>query len=55
MKRLLVFATVIALSLVASGLLAQTNPQVGTWKLNPAKSKYVTEQAVSFTALHDQL
>jgi hypothetical protein len=40
MKRLLVFATVVALSLVTSGLLlAQSNPNVGTWKLNPAKSK----------------
>ena len=41
MKRLIVFATVFALSLVASGLLlAQSNPQVGTWKLNLAKSKF---------------
>jgi len=40
MKRFLVFATVFALSLVASGvLLAQSNPLVGTWKLNPGKSK----------------
>ena len=40
MKRLLVFATVVALTLVASGLLlAQSNPNVGTWKLNSAKSK----------------
>jgi hypothetical protein len=42
MKRLLVFAVVVALSLVGSGLLlAQSNPDVGTWKLNIAKSKYV--------------
>lgn len=42
MKRLLVFAVVVALSLVAfSGLLlAQSNPRVGTWKLNLAKSKF---------------
>jgi hypothetical protein len=40
MKRLLVFAVVAVLSLVASGLLAQSNPQVGTWKLNVAKSKF---------------
>ena len=40
MKRLLVFAVVVALSLVGSGLLlAQSNPDVGTWKLNIAKSK----------------
>jgi hypothetical protein len=46
MKRLLLFGTVISLSLVTLGLLlAQSNPQVGTWKLNPAKSKYVNEQA----------
>jgi hypothetical protein len=39
MKR--VFA-VIAMALVASGsLLAQSDPFVGTWKLNVAKSKYV--------------
>jgi hypothetical protein len=46
MKRLLVLTTVIALSLVASGpLLAQSNPHVGTWNLNIAKSKYVNEEA----------
>jgi hypothetical protein len=43
MKRLLVFAAVVALSLVASGvLLAQSNPFVGTWKLNLAKSKFMS-------------
>jgi len=42
MERLLVFAMVVALSLVASGLLlAQSDTDVGTWKLNVAKSKYV--------------
>lgn len=46
MKRFFVFATVAALSLVASGLLlAQTNSALGTWKLNVAKSKYVNTQA----------
>jgi hypothetical protein len=45
-KRILVFATVVALSLVTSGLLlAQSNPEIGTWKLNVAKSKYVGMQA----------
>jgi hypothetical protein len=40
-KRLLLFATVVALSLVTSGaLLAQSNPQIGTWKLNVAKSNF---------------
>ena len=46
MKRLSIFGTVISLSLVALGLLlAQGNPQVGTWKLNLEKSKYVAAQA----------
>jgi len=46
MKRLLALATVVTLSLVGSGLLlAQGNPFVGTWKLNVAKSKYVTAPA----------
>jgi hypothetical protein len=41
MKRLLVFATVFALCLVTSGaLLAQNSSFIGTWKLNPAKSKF---------------
>jgi hypothetical protein len=41
LKRFLVFAAVVALSLVASDvLLAQSNPFVGTWKLNLAKSKF---------------
>jgi hypothetical protein len=46
MKRNFVFLNllnIIALSLVATGiLLAQTSPQVGAWKLNVEKSKYVT-------------
>jgi hypothetical protein len=42
MKRLLVFAAVV-MAVMASGLLlAQSNPFVGTWKLNPAKSKYTS-------------
>jgi len=41
MTRFLVFAAVVALSLVASHvLLAQSNPLLGTWKLNVAKSKF---------------
>ncbi|MFY9530068.1 MAG: hypothetical protein WBC04_07065 [Candidatus Acidiferrales bacterium] len=41
MKRLFTIVTVVVLSLAASGLLlAQSNPTVGTWKLNLAKSKY---------------
>jgi hypothetical protein len=40
MKRIFVFCTV-ALSLVTSGLLlAQSNPSIGTWQMNVAKSKY---------------
>jgi hypothetical protein len=43
MKRLLVFATVVVTTVVASGmLLAQSNPFIGTWKLNPAKSKFTS-------------
>jgi hypothetical protein len=46
MKRVLVLAAVVALSLVTSGvLLAQSSPLVGTWKLNLAKSKYVNAPA----------
>ena len=40
MKRFLLFATVAVLAALVSGLLfAQSNPAVGTWKLNLAKSK----------------
>jgi hypothetical protein len=46
MKRLLTLGTVVVLALVSSGpLLAQSNPEVGTWKLNVAKSKFVGTQA----------
>lgn len=46
MKRMFVFVTVVALSLVASSvLLAQENPFIGTWKLNLAKSKFSGMQA----------
>jgi hypothetical protein len=46
MKRMFVFVTVIALSLVASGvLLAQESPFFGRWKLNVAKSKFIGTQA----------
>jgi hypothetical protein len=39
MKRLLI-AAVVVMAVVTSGVaLAQSNPFVGTWKLNPAKSK----------------
>jgi len=41
MKRILAFVTVVVLAALASGvLLAQSNPFIGTWKLNLAKSKY---------------
>jgi hypothetical protein len=43
MKRLLVFATVVVMAVMVSGLLlAQNSPFVGTWKLNPAKSKFTS-------------
>ena len=46
MKRVLTVLAVTALVLTASGpMLAQSNPALGTWKLNVAKSKYVTAQA----------
>jgi hypothetical protein len=39
MKRLLLFATVVIMAVIASGvLLAQSSPLLGTWKLNPGKS-----------------
>ena len=45
MKRILVLIPVLALCLLASGvLLAQESPFFGTWKLNVAKSKYSGEQ-----------
>lgn len=58
MKQLLVFAAVAVV--VASGvLLAQTNPFIGTWKLNPAKSKFTSgapakQEMVSIQMVGDQ-
>jgi hypothetical protein len=41
MKRLLEFAAIAFLTVVASApVLAQSNPVVGTWKLNLEKSKF---------------
>jgi hypothetical protein len=41
MKRFLMLATIFCLTVIPSGLLlAQSNPQVGKWKLNFAKSKF---------------
>src|SRR4029077_18058015 len=41
MKRILMFVNVIALAVAVAGpLLAQSNPFVGTWKLNLAKSNF---------------
>ena len=41
MKQILVFVTVVVLGVLVSGvLLAQSNPSVGTWKLNTAKTKF---------------
>src|ERR1700674_4244637 len=43
MKRLLVFAAGVVMAAMApSPLLAQSNPFVGTWKLNLAKSKFTS-------------
>jgi len=45
MKRMLMFTTIVVLSAVSSGvLLAQSNPLIGTWKVDVAKSKYVNAQ-----------
>jgi len=41
MKLILTLATIVVLALVPSGLLlAQNDPFLGTWKLNPAKCKF---------------
>lgn len=46
MRRIFVFVTAIALSLIASGASpAQNNPFVGKWTLNLAKSKFTGIQA----------
>ena len=43
MKRVLVFVSALATVFVISSLpLAQSSPFVGSWKLNPAKSKYTS-------------
>ncbi len=46
MKRILALIPVLALSLIASGVLLaqQESPFVGTWKLNVAKSKFTGRQ-----------
>jgi len=61
MKRLLVFAAVVVVAAMApSPLLAQSNPFVGTWKLNPAKSKVMSgapppkEETVTIQMVGDQ-
>ena len=42
MKRLSVLSTVVVMALATAGmLLAQSNPFVGTWKLNPSKLKLI--------------
>ncbi len=46
MKRIFLLVSIAALSFVATGSLsAQENHQIGTWKLNTAKSKYVNAPA----------
>jgi hypothetical protein len=41
MKRILLVVTLVVLAVLVSGILmAQSNPFVGTWKMNTAKSKY---------------
>ncbi len=41
MKQILVFVPVVVLAVLVPGvLLAQSNPSIGTWKLNTAKSTF---------------
>src|ERR1700739_1206777 len=61
MKRLLVFAAVVFMAAMPpSPLLAQSNPFVGTWKLNPGKSKLTSgapppkEETVTIQMIGDQ-
>lgn len=60
MKRLLVFATVVVMTVFAFGvLLAQSNAFVGAWKLNLAKTKIISgapakEQTVTIQMVGDQ-
>lgn len=46
MKRILAFVSVLVLSLAAAGAaMAQNESMIGTWKLNVARSKYVSLKA----------
>jgi hypothetical protein len=61
MKRALLFVSVavLALGVFASGLPAQSSPFVGTWKLNIAKSKFISgappkEQTSTIQTVGDQ-
>jgi hypothetical protein len=59
-KRLLVFAAVVVMAAMApSPLLAQSNPFLGTWKLNLTKTKIISgappkEQTVTIQMVGDQ-
>ena len=55
MKRLLLFATIVVMAVMAPPL-AQSNPFVGTWKLNLAKSEdtsgaFPKEEALTVAAM----
>ena len=59
MRRVLGFATVVVIAvMVSSPLLAQSNPFVGTWKLNPAKSQdpgaFPKEETLTVQIIGDQ-
>ncbi len=59
MRRLLVFSCVVVIAGMASGLLdAQSNPFVGTWKLNLTKSKdtgaFPKEETLTVQLVGDQ-
>lgn len=49
--RLVKFALVVTLAAAAYGVQAQSDPMVGTWKLNLAKTKYNAGQAPKSTTL----
>jgi hypothetical protein len=61
MKRALTIVGVFVLALAATtAVVAQSSPFDGTWKLNPAKSKYTTgappkEQTAKITTIGDQV
>jgi hypothetical protein len=60
-KRMLAFVTVVALAMLGSSvLLAQSNPFIGTWKQDMAKSKYASgsgpqSRTITYEAQGDEI